>query len=170
VPRITGPRRGSMPMNLRFSSFSGLLAIVALPGMCVARPVFAQVDQVHQHGLTPLAVEASNPAQRSDAQNRCIGSAITGGLIVAVGSFLGIKLLNSAPFADSSPPSDGVVLAISVVAGTGYVIWKSRTCDQEYRVIPGVTLPRAHRLPGFTRKPVRFDPFAAGSAPGNPVR
>jgi hypothetical protein len=147
------------------------MAIVALPVMCVAVQVSAQQPQPRTNDLTPVAFETIRPAQRVDAQNRCIGRAVSGGLIVAAGSFLGIKLLNSAPFADNSPPSDGVVLAISVVAGAGYVFWKSRRCEQVYNGLPLTTWPQARRVSGFNRNAAGFDPFTrSNSASANARR
>ena len=146
-------------MHVRREHISALIARAVLAIICVAHQLPAQLLQASESRLTPTAVVAEAPTQRSDAQNRCIGRAISGGLIIAVGSFLGLKILNSGPFADNSPPSDGVVLAISVVAGTGYVLWKSRRCEQVHNALPGTTLPPARRKSAFSSNPVGFDYF-----------
>jgi hypothetical protein len=147
-------------MNSRFSAASLSIVLIAPAVMCIARPLADQVPQTPENSLTPVVVEAITPAQRSDAQNQCIGRTISGGVIVTVGSFLIIKAVSSGQIADDSPPSKVVVVAISLAVGAGYVLWKSKRCESAYNGLPAASWPPVRRVSGFNHDPVGFDPFA----------
>jgi hypothetical protein len=159
-------------MTVRLQSVSAPIVVSALAAMCVVRPLSAQVAPTPENRLTHHAVETTIPAQRTDAQNQCIGRAISGGLIVTVGSFLILKAVSSGPIADDSPPSNGVVAAISIIVGAGYMLWKSRGCENAYNGLPIATGTPVRREVRFSGNPAAgFDPLSRSySSYGNAPR
>ena len=110
-----------------------LLALIALPWAGVGQ-ILGQ--QVAPEGSTLIwsgaRIEAVKPTQQ-EIPPECIGSAVTEGLVVAVGGFLFYKILSGLPLFGAPPPNGGSNVTAAVVfvaAGAAWAVWRAhQRCD-----------------------------------------
>ena len=92
---------------------------------------------------------------QDERENRCVGNAITGGVIVAGGSFLLYKILSAGP-TGGNPGKDGAIFVVSLATGAAYTVWRVNRCRQNFSAVRLNAAPNT-RLSPFGRNRVGFN-------------
>ena len=144
------------------------LTLIVLTASCfVAQRVSAQGVGITDWNLNPGIGASYAPAAQDDGVNRCVGNAMTGGLVIAGGSFLLYKILSAGP-TGGDPSKDGGALIVSLMSGTAYAVWKANRCDQHSAALPRREPRPIIRVSRLGSNRVGFEPSDAMRQTGRP--
>lgn len=135
--------------------------LIALTTSCAMAQQLAAQGVVTDWSRNQRIGRSVDLSTQDEAENRCIGNAVTGGLIVAGGSFLLYKLLSAGPIGGDAS-KDGAVLVVSLVSGAAYTVWRANKCRQHFGAtplnepIPIRSSPPGRNRVGFDFRPRRF--------------